>query len=81
MHIASEEGYIVIALMLIIKGANVNAKDSFGLTPLHQAASFGQNLILNILLKNGANLEAEDNLGRTPLACSSEQFRYMSQDS
>ena len=54
---------------LIEKSAKINAKDLFGFTRLHHAASFGRYLILEILLENGANIEAETNLGHRSFHC------------
>jgi uncharacterized protein len=55
-------------LTLLIKaGGDVNAKDSRGLTPLHEAARWGWNDVVTFLVKNGADLTVKDNRGLTPI--------------
>jgi cytohesin len=49
------------------KGANPNAKDNIGWTPLHWAAHKGRVEIVELLLERGANPNAKDNIGWTPL--------------
>jgi ankyrin repeat protein len=58
-----------IAKWLIIKGgANVNAKDKDGTTPLYWAAYYGHTAVAEMLLKSGPNLNVKINLfGYTPL--------------
>jgi len=50
-------------------GVDVNAQNSFGETPVHQAV-FNQSLktvMLDLLRKEGANLNIPSNKGETPL--------------
>lgn len=49
---------------LLIKGADVNIKNSDGSTPLHVVTSA---YIARELISRGANLDARDNEGKTPL--------------
>jgi ankyrin repeat protein len=46
-------------------GANVNARDSNGYSPLHHAASRGDNKLIKYLLKKGANPKLVSRLGQT----------------
>jgi len=56
------------SLKLLIKaGGDINAKDSRGLTPLHEAARWGWNDVVQFLVANGADLHAKDNRGNTPI--------------
>jgi len=57
-----------VASVLLSHGANVNAKDGEGKTPLHFAAQQGTSRAVEFLLKNGADANAKDNKGVTPLS-------------
>lgn len=58
-----------VALFLIDQGANVNAKENSGYTPLHRVIySRGKNLaLIRRLLEAGADVNASGSNGRTPL--------------
>lgn len=52
---------------LIAGGADVNATDRFGNTPLHLAIDGNHPRISNLLIDNGANVDAVGAFGNTPL--------------
>ena len=56
-----------MAELLIAKGANIDAVDLKGKTPLSHAAYSGYQELAELLISKGANINAIDNKGRTPL--------------
>jgi len=60
-------GHLAICRLLIDKGAQVEAKDVVGRTPLHWAASGGRVEIVRLLCDRGAYVEARDIDGWRPL--------------
>jgi len=71
--IAMKKGYTVIGHILINAGADVNARDRMGLTPLLLAcgkSTRGYKEIAEMLIKKGANINVRDRLGNTPLLLS-----------
>ena len=64
---AVELGNVKKAKNLIEKGADVNARDEYGYTPLIAAAGFYPEIV-EILVKAGADVNAKNNYGRTVLS-------------
>jgi ankyrin repeat protein len=64
---ASRRSHTAIALTLIDFGAEVNAKDRYGVTALMYAAISGSPEIMERLIKEGADVNAKDIDGRTAL--------------
>jgi ankyrin repeat protein len=55
-------------LRLLLKhGADVNARDTRGLTSLHEASHYGALEVVRLLLEHGADVEGEDSDGETAL--------------
>ncbi len=55
-----------LARALIKAGANVNAPDGLGSTPLHHAADNDDLPVIKLLVKHGASVLAKDKKGKTP---------------
>ena len=62
-HSATSE----VAALLIKNGANVNAKDIGGQTPLHEAVNTGILKVAELLITKGADVNAKDESEDTPL--------------
>ena len=73
LHEAAAEGDIEKVKSLISGGADVNAKDDSGGTPLHNAVIFTQKDVIELLIAKGADVNAKDNQGRTALWWAKQQ--------
>ena len=51
---ASYNGHIEVVILLIEKGADINARDSSGYTALKMASIMGHTEIANLLIEAGA---------------------------
>lgn len=70
---ALKRGLTIIAQILVTAGADPNAKDRLGLTPLLVACgkpTAGYRNTVDLLLKKGAHVNVRDPLGNTPLLLS-----------
>lgn len=56
-----------VAELLLLYGANVNAKDANGRAPIHACASNGHVGCVELLLKHRVNVNLQDSRGNTPL--------------
>jgi ankyrin repeat protein len=77
LHNAAAFGPPEMVRDLLDAGAQVNARDSRGLTPLHfaLASEYPSVEIIRVLLRAGADVNACDTTGETPLDWA-EKFRY-----
>lgn len=66
-YTVSDEALLEAVKINIALGADVNAANSMGLTPLLGAANRGSNDIIRYLASQGAKLDVEDAVGRTAL--------------
>jgi len=64
---ATEAGDIARMEALLTKGAEVNARNAQGWTPLHVAAAGGDPAVVALLLQYGADVHAQSHIGTTPL--------------
>lgn len=70
LQIALNKNFSIIAMILLKAGADVNAPDTTGFTPLLMAAgktSQGYQEVAEQMVKKGADVNARDPLGWTPL--------------
>src|SRR6266436_1718120 len=67
IHWAALRGETKSIEMMIKLGADVNASDDQGKTPLHDACLKGHSDTVRLLLDHGANIGARDKNGATPL--------------
>ena len=67
LDITSYKGNIELAKMLIRRGADVNSKNSWGISPLHIASMDGKIELAELLIENGADVNITDDFGKTPL--------------
>jgi len=78
LHQALESGlqfwgyYLELTQVLLDYGADVNAQNDDGSTPLHLACCQGFLEVAELLLKFGADIRKLDNDGLTPLHCASQ---------
>ncbi|XP_010468100.1 PREDICTED: serine/threonine-protein phosphatase 6 regulatory ankyrin repeat subunit A-like [Camelina sativa] len=64
------------AELLLDRGANIDARDHKGATPLHCASALGDESAVSFLLLHGASTEARDSKQMTPLhvACAKDRW-------
>ena len=68
IHFAAFHNAVGVAKVLLANGADVNAIDFSGYTPLHIAAIQNSRIdVAAVLLANGANVNAKNRYGGTPL--------------
>lgn len=66
LHVACWNGHPGMVRLLVLEGADIEAKTNWGETPLHYAVTQGRSLaVVKVLVASGADIEAVDKLGRT----------------
>lgn len=69
-------GIVLCFRILLEAGADVNAKDFDGWTPLHAAAHWAQEEACKILVENFCNFEAKNNSVRRTLVVSWKFYQF-----
>lgn len=67
LHLAVRHSMPWLIKEVLALKADVNARDKFGQTPLHLAATMNRSDIVSILVDAGASVDALDHTGKTPL--------------
>jgi ankyrin repeat protein len=75
LHAALRNGHSEVALLLLERGADPNAKDNRDGTPLHVASHQGVVKTMKYLIDCGGNLEAKNRDGDTALSLASRDGR------
>jgi ankyrin repeat protein len=66
LHVAARRGNLVVAQALLECGADIEARDKYGDTPLHRAVKCRQAEMVAYLLASGADAQAKSKSGQTP---------------
>jgi hypothetical protein len=67
LHFACDLGKTHAAIALIERGANVNEKNTCGMTPLNCACRSGHTALAMALIEKGANMDEKNQTGKTSL--------------
>lgn len=78
LYYASEFGLWSVVMELISSGeVDINARDKWGRTALHQASLHGHTALVKLLFEHGADVDVKDNQSRTPLYLASKKGHGM----
>jgi truncated hemoglobin YjbI len=66
LHMAARRGNVAVAQALLGCGADIEARDKYGDTPLHRAVKCRQAEMVALLLASGADAQAKSKSGQTP---------------
>jgi ankyrin repeat protein len=67
LHVASRQGFVEPARILLEHGADIEARDTCDWSPLERATTEGHVELTRVLLEHCANVNAQDKESRTPL--------------
>ena len=67
LHQAAEHGHLETLKLLLVRGAEVDARDRWSWTPLHRAATQGGWRVAEVLLQHGADVNAKTSDRKGPL--------------
>ncbi len=73
LHVAAIAGDIEVTKRLIAQGADLNAKDEKGQTPLHLLNLARNGKLVPFLISHGADVNARNQSGKTPLMIAAER--------
>ena len=68
LHMAARRGHVLVAEALLDCGANIEARDKSGDTPLRRAVNCGKPEVAALLLARGANRNSVGSRGLTPVS-------------
>jgi ankyrin repeat protein len=66
LHMAARRDNVVVAAALLNAGADIEARDGRGDTPLRRAVNCGQTAVAALLIARGADRHAQGSQGLTP---------------
>jgi ankyrin repeat protein len=75
LHHTSYAGNLALTRLLILEGADINATDKNGQSPLCRASEGGNAAIIKLLVEMGAEIDKTDNSGRSALDQAAENGR------
>ncbi|RWP12082.1 MAG: ankyrin repeat domain-containing protein [Mesorhizobium sp.] len=69
LHVAAEENQVAVADLLIARGAQVEAIQEYGFTPLSRATFFQSAQVMVLLKQRGAKCQPKEKLGAALKDC------------
>ena len=67
IHSSAIRGNIEAVKQHLAAGVDLNSKNNYGMTPLHEATRSGHKEIVKMLIAKGADINAKNDNGKTPL--------------
>lgn len=72
LHLGAMYGHCSVVQTLLFHGANIESRDSMGLTALHYASYNGHNAVIQSLLCRGCEINWSADRGKTALHCAAQ---------